>query len=90
MNAAELGSFLKSRRARVRPADVGLPEGPRRDEVARLADMSVDYYIELEQGRGQSPSPQILAAPARALRLGADESAPPGSAGSHTRWWGPR
>jgi len=82
MNAGELGSFLKSRRARVRPADVGLPEGPRRrvaglrrDEVARLADMSVDYYIELEQGRGQSPSPQILAALARALRLGADESA---------------
>ncbi|MDX3853349.1 helix-turn-helix transcriptional regulator [Streptomyces sp. AK02-01A] len=81
MDHAELGGFLKSRRGRLRPADVGLPDGGRRrvpglrrDEVARLADMSVDYYIELEQGRGQSPSQQILTALARALRLSADES----------------
>lgn len=82
MNHAELGAFLKSRRDRVRPSDVGLPEGSRRrvpglrrDEVARLADMSVDYYVELEQGRGQSPSDQILLALSRALRLDADERA---------------
>jgi transcriptional regulator with XRE-family HTH domain len=82
VNHAELGDFLKSRRGRVQPADVGLPDGSRRrvpglrrDEVARLADMSVDYYIELEQGRGQSPSPQILTALGRALRLDGDELA---------------
>jgi transcriptional regulator with XRE-family HTH domain len=82
VNLRELGAFLKSRRDRVSPTDVGLPAGfrrrvagLRRDEVARLADMSVDYYIELEQGRGQSPSPQILSAVARALLLDADETA---------------
>ena len=82
MNPTELGSFLKVCRGRVQPADVGLQGGSRRrvpglrrDEVARLADMSVEYYIELEQGRGQSPSPQILAALGRALRLDADELA---------------
>lgn len=82
MNPAELGGFLKSRRGRLRPAEAGLAGGSRRrvpglrrDEVARLADMSVDYYIELEQGRGQSPSPQILAALGRALRLETDEIA---------------
>ncbi|MFJ4828689.1 helix-turn-helix transcriptional regulator [Streptomyces sp. NPDC088747] len=82
MDHAELGAFLKSRRARVQPADVGLPAGSRRrvpglrrNEVARLADMSVDYYIELEQGRAQVPSAQILASVARALRLDSDESA---------------
>ncbi|MBZ9645678.1 helix-turn-helix transcriptional regulator [Streptomyces sp. PSKA30] len=80
MNLLELGEFLKAHRARVRPADVGLPAGPRRrvpglrrDEVARLADMSVDYYIELEQGRGQCPSLSILAGLVRALRLSRDE-----------------
>jgi transcriptional regulator with XRE-family HTH domain len=82
MKHAELGVFLKSRRARVRPVDAGLPGGSRRrvpglrrDEVARLADMSVDYYIELEQGRGQSPSEQILSVLAQALRLDNDERA---------------
>jgi len=82
MTSTELGGFLKVRRDRVQPADVGLPGGPRRrvpglrrEEVARLADMSVEYYIELEQGRGQVPSPQILAALGRALRLDADELA---------------
>jgi transcriptional regulator with XRE-family HTH domain len=79
MNHTDLGSFLKHRRSQVRPADVGLPAGPRRrvpglrrDEVARLADMSVDYYTELEKGRGQTPSPQILTALGRALRLDVD------------------
>ncbi|GAA2065213.1 helix-turn-helix transcriptional regulator [Streptomyces albiaxialis] len=76
----ELGAFLRSRRGRIRPADVGLPSGPRRrvpglrrDEVAQLAGASVDYYNELERGAGSQPSPQMLAALARALRLTADE-----------------
>ena len=80
MDAAELGAFLASRRARVRPSDVGLPTGPRRrvpglrrDEVATLAGASVDYYTELERGRGAHPSAQVLAALARALRLTTDE-----------------
>ncbi|WRQ81251.1 helix-turn-helix transcriptional regulator [Streptomyces sp. MUM 178J] len=76
----ELGSFLRSRRERIRPAEVGLPVGPRRrvpglrrDEVAQLAGASVDYYNELERGAGSQPSEQMIAALARALRLTADE-----------------
>ncbi|MER5506755.1 helix-turn-helix transcriptional regulator [Streptomyces sp. NPDC002766] len=76
----ELGVFLRSRRERIRPADVGLPSGPRRrvpglrrDEVAQLAGASVDYYNELERGAGSQPSEQMVAALARALRLTADE-----------------
>jgi hypothetical protein len=76
----ELGAFLRSRRDRIRPGDVGLPAGPRRrvpglrrDEVAQLAGASVDYYNELERGAGSQPSEQMLAALARALRLTADE-----------------
>lgn len=76
----ELGSFLRSRRDRIRPAEVGLPTGPRRrvpglrrDEVAQLAGASVDYYNELERGAGSQPSEQMIAALARALRLTADE-----------------
>ncbi|MFD5753448.1 helix-turn-helix transcriptional regulator [Streptomyces sp. NPDC127033] len=76
----ELGTFLRSRRDRLRPGDVGLPAGPRRrvpglrrDEVAQLAGASVDYYNELERGAGSQPSEQMLAALARALRLSADE-----------------
>jgi len=79
-NLTELGAFLKTRRDRIRPADVGLPAGPRRrvpglrrDEVATLAGASVDYYIELERGSGAQPSEQMLAALARALRLTSDE-----------------
>lgn len=78
----ELGAFLRSRRDRIRPADVGLPVGPRRrvpglrrDEVAQLAGASVDYYNELERGAGSQPSEQMIAALARALRLTADERA---------------
>jgi transcriptional regulator with XRE-family HTH domain len=77
---AELGSFLRSRRERIRPEQVGLVAGPRRrvvglrrDEVAQLAGASVDYYNELERGAGSQPSEQMLAALARALRLTADE-----------------
>ncbi len=80
MDVAELGAFLKSRRDRIRPSDVGLPTGPRRrvpglrrDEVAQLAGASVEYYIELERGSGAQPSEQMLAALARALRLSVDE-----------------
>ncbi|MGW2255656.1 helix-turn-helix transcriptional regulator [Kitasatospora sp. NPDC001660] len=76
----ELGAFLRSRRERIRPADIGLPSGPRRrvpglrrEEVAQLAGASVDYYNELERGAGSQPSGQMIAALARALRLSADE-----------------
>ncbi|WP_189857543.1 helix-turn-helix transcriptional regulator [Streptomyces poonensis] len=80
IDRAGLADFLRRSRERVRPRDVGLPAGPRRrtpglrrEEVAQLAGMSADYYIRLEQGRGPQPSPQMLAALARALRLSSDE-----------------
>lgn len=80
MDLHELAAFLKSRRDRIRPAEVGLPVGPRRrvpglrrDEVATLAGASADYYTELERGRGAEPSAQMLTALARALRLTSDE-----------------
>ncbi|MFJ2608080.1 helix-turn-helix domain-containing protein [Streptomyces sp. NPDC091279] len=83
MNLPELGAFLRTRRDRIRPAEVGLPQGPRRrvpglrrEEVAQLAGLSVDYYTELERGGAKSrvqPSAQTLAALARALRLNGDE-----------------
>ncbi|HUD35481.1 MAG TPA: helix-turn-helix transcriptional regulator [Streptosporangiaceae bacterium] len=76
----ELAAFLRSRRARISPADAGLPvtgqrrtPGLRRQEVAQLAGMSVDYYIRLEQARGPHPSRQVLASLARALMLSQDE-----------------
>lgn len=79
MDLAALGSFLRNRRDRVRPQDVGLLAGPRRrvpglrrDEVAHLASASTDYYTQLERGTAQ-PSEQMLAAIARALRLSNDE-----------------
>ncbi len=79
-NRAELAAFLRARRARVSPKQAGLPEtgrrrtpGLRRQEVAQLAGMSVDYYIRLEQGRGPHPSRQVLSALARALMLTGDE-----------------
>ncbi|WP_329384046.1 helix-turn-helix transcriptional regulator [Streptomyces sp. NBC_01351] len=75
-----LSDFLRRSRDRVRPQDAGLPVGPRRrtpglrrEEVAQLAGMSADYYIRLEQARGPQPSPEMLAALARALRLSDDE-----------------
>jgi transcriptional regulator with XRE-family HTH domain len=71
-----LGGFLRSRRARIRPEDVGLAAhgrrrvpGLRREEVAQLAGVSVDYYIRLEQGRGKHVSDAVLDAVARVLRL---------------------
>ena len=79
-NRAELAAFLRARRARVSPRAAGLPEvqrrrtpGLRRQEVAQLAGISVDYYIRLEQGRGPHPSRQVLSALARALMLTGDE-----------------
>ncbi len=77
-----LADFLRRRRARVSPGAVGLtPEpgrrrrtpGLRREEVAWLAGISANYYERLEQARAPRPSPQVLAALARALRLGPDE-----------------
>jgi transcriptional regulator with XRE-family HTH domain len=80
--ARELADLLRSRRARLLPADVGLPAGARRrtpglrrEEVAQLADISVTYYTYLEQGRDIRPSRQVLDALARALHLDAEESA---------------
>ncbi|MBM6404017.1 helix-turn-helix domain-containing protein [Phycicoccus sp. CSK15P-2] len=79
MTASALGDFLRARRAETRPDDVGLPTygsrrvpGLRREEVAMLAGMSVDYYVRLEQGRERSPSAQLLTSLCRALRLDRD------------------
>jgi transcriptional regulator with XRE-family HTH domain len=73
----ELGEFLKARRARLRPEDVGLPPAPRRrtpglrrEEVALLAGVGVTWYTWLEQGRPINASGQVLDAVARTLRLG--------------------
>jgi transcriptional regulator with XRE-family HTH domain len=73
----ELREFLRSRRARVTPAGAGLPLRPgarrvpglRREEVAQLAGVSVDYYIRLERGRTANVSESVLDAVARALQL---------------------
>ncbi|MCU1657486.1 MAG: helix-turn-helix domain protein [Pseudonocardiales bacterium] len=80
MDRGGLAEFLRRRRDRLSPADVGLPSGVRRrtpglrrDEVALQAGMSVDYYTRLEQARGPHPSVPLLAAIARALRLTDDE-----------------
>jgi transcriptional regulator with XRE-family HTH domain len=71
-----LGEFLRSSRNRVSPAEAGLPPtgrrrvtGLRREEVANLAGVSVDYYIRLEQGRENSPSAQVAEAIGRVLLL---------------------
>ncbi|GII54254.1 transcriptional regulator [Planotetraspora thailandica] len=76
---SKLGDYLRVRRERLRPEDVGLPgsdrrrvPGLRREEVALLAGISVEYYLRLEQGRDQHPSDQVLESIARALQLDAD------------------
>ncbi|KPC93593.1 XRE family transcriptional regulator [Streptomyces sp. NRRL F-6602] len=81
MDKQGLGTFLRSRRERLRPQDVGLPSGPRRrtpglrrEEVAVLAHISTEYYVRLEQGRAPRPSGDVLAALAGALRLTEAES----------------
>ncbi|MBB4926247.1 helix-turn-helix transcriptional regulator [Kitasatospora kifunensis] len=76
MDRRELAAFLRSRRERITPADVGLPAGPRRrtpglrrEEVATLAYISTEYYTRLEQARAPRPSREVLAGITRALRL---------------------
>ncbi|MFD3588577.1 helix-turn-helix transcriptional regulator [Streptomyces sp. NPDC058683] len=76
MDKQELAAFLRSRRERISPAEVGLPRGPRRrtpglrrEEVAQLAFISTEYYTRLEQARGPRPSREVLGGLARALRL---------------------
>ncbi|WP_433292090.1 helix-turn-helix transcriptional regulator [Actinoplanes sp. CA-030573] len=76
MDRRELAHFLRSRRERITPADAGLPAGVRRrtpglrrEEAARLAHISTEYYTRLEQARGPRPSREVLAGLARALRL---------------------
>ncbi len=89
-----VGEYLRARRELVPPQDVGLHDlsgrrrvrGLRREEVAVLAGVSSDYYVRLEQGRDQHPSPQVIDALARALQLDDDAvahlhrlaAAPPG------------
>ncbi|MGV4982492.1 helix-turn-helix domain-containing protein [Streptomyces sp. NPDC001709] len=80
---AELSEFLRSRRARLKPEDVGLPDfgrhrrvpGLRREELAQLAGVSVAYYTRLEQGNGRNVSAEVLDSIARALRLSDAEHA---------------
>lgn len=74
---AGLSAFLRTRRARLKPEDVGLPDfgrhrrvpGLRREELAQLAGVSVAYYTRLEQGNGRNVSAEVLDSIARALRL---------------------
>ncbi|MEU1662085.1 helix-turn-helix transcriptional regulator [Streptomyces sparsogenes] len=76
-----LGEFLRTRRARVTPEEAGLPAttgrrrtaGLRREEVAMLAGVSIEYYRRLEQGKQHRPGPAVLEAVARVLRLDEDE-----------------
>jgi transcriptional regulator with XRE-family HTH domain len=75
--STEIADFLRSRRAAISPDRAGLPEdgrprrvpGLRRDEVARLAGVSTEYYTRLEQGRAGNPSPEVVEALASALQL---------------------
>ncbi|PJJ63854.1 helix-turn-helix transcriptional regulator [Compostimonas suwonensis] len=74
--ANRLGAYLRARRGLITPEQVGIPPGGnrkvpglRREEVAMLAGVSADYYLRLERGRDAHPSPQVLDALARVLRL---------------------
>ena len=76
----ELSDFLRTRRAKIAPSDVGLADGPRRrtpglrrEEVALLANIGTTWYTRLEQGLPINVSAEVLAAIARALRLTSDE-----------------
>ncbi|BBA97458.1 putative DNA-binding protein [Actinacidiphila reveromycinica] len=79
----DLGDFLRARRELVTPGEVGLPPGNglrrvpglRREEVAMLAGISVEYYVRLEQGRDRTPSAQVVDAIAGVLRLDAESTA---------------
>src|SRR5258708_22570791 len=77
----QLSEFLRSRRARITPADVGMPSsgrrrtpGLRREEVAQLSGVGVDWYTWLEQGRSINPSEQVLTSIARILELNDTET----------------
>src|SRR5437763_16552129 len=79
---SELGDFLRSRRQKLTPKAVGLPvgrrrrtSGLRREEVAELAGIGVDWYVRLEQGRSVTPSVTTVDSLARALRLSKAEHA---------------
>jgi transcriptional regulator with XRE-family HTH domain len=76
-----VGDYLRARRSLVQPESVGIPREPgrrvdglRREEVARLAGISPEYYLRLEQGRDHQPSDQVAAALARALQLDAEST----------------
>jgi transcriptional regulator with XRE-family HTH domain len=79
--STEIADFLRTRRAAIAPERAGLPEdgrkrrvpGLRRDEVARIAGVSTEYYTRLEQGRAGNPSTEVLEALATALQLDAAE-----------------
>lgn len=79
----ELGRFLRARREGISPAEAGLPAGTgtrrtpglRREELATLAGVSIDYYIRLERGRESRPGPAVVDALAAALRLSDEEHA---------------
>ncbi len=80
MRAADLGDFLRTRRERIQPGDVGLPASPgrrtaglRREEVAVLANIGVSWLTRLEQGRANRVSAEVLSALADALRLSTAE-----------------
>lgn len=75
-----IGSYIRAWRHRLQPVDAGLPAGAsrrtrglRREELASLAGISVDYLVRLEQGRATNPSTQVVGALSRALRLTAEE-----------------
>jgi transcriptional regulator with XRE-family HTH domain len=80
VDRSALADFVRVRREALTPAEVGLAGGPRRrtpglrrEEVAQLAGLSVDYVVRLEQARSSKPSDQVLGALSRALRLSDDE-----------------
>jgi transcriptional regulator with XRE-family HTH domain len=80
MDREDLADFLRRRRDALQPEDVGMPAGRRRrtaglrrEEVAQLAAMSIDFYARIEQRRGSRPSRETIAALSRALRLTLDE-----------------
>lgn len=80
-DSAALAEFLRNRRERLKPEDVGLPNtgrrrtpGLRREELATIAGISVDYLVRLEQGRETNPSAEVLGALADALQLSQDEA----------------
>lgn len=80
MDRPALAEFLRGRRERLQPSDVGMPPGARRrtaglrrEEIAAAVGMSADYWSRLEQQRGPQPSEQMLSAIARGLRLDLDE-----------------